>query len=113
MKIVSTNGNVSIVFVGDNPPQAYIIDTQDLGAKKLPENAVSYGIDWSVVFPEGVTISSDVLQEAMYARGIISIDDLKAHSAEIHHVLNSILSMTSAKIYQQVKTVMEDYNGNV
>ena len=121
--LVKRKGMSSIVMYEDSGTlQACIVDSSALsltkdGGKYILKDAIAsatpYGVDWNVILPDGMRISPNELQIALYERGIISIEDLKMNPSVINEVVNALLKKLAAKIYKLAKSGMEDYYGNI
>ena len=111
-------GNASVVLYRDkyNVQQACIVDTKyvkstkpwskfEIHSKAIKEST-PYGIDWSVVYPDGLVLYPDLIQEAFYKKGIITISDLTRNTNDVISVINSLTRMNCTMLINNVRTVL-------
>jgi len=116
--IVRRSRNSSIItYVDDNGnAQACVIDSDLIRNDEIHEvdlkTSTPCGVDWSVVFPEGLTITAEDFQNYMYTHGIIMLEDLKRNPSSIGVAFQSILKIKSAEVYRRVKIALEDYQND-
>jgi hypothetical protein len=125
VKLLKLQRNSAIISYLDEDKvfQAYIIDSKDLKTSRVGDEfevednilsaATPYGVDWSVVFPNGLNLSAGDFQNVMYRRGIISLEDLKKNPSIIGQAIQELLNMSVSKIYHTVKIAMEDYHDSI
>jgi hypothetical protein len=100
--------------------QAAIIDASQLRSDRVGKEieiddqalltSTPYGIDWSVVFPDGIVIPSTDVQRVLYSNGIISLLDVLSNVNAVLNAVNSLTRLTSAKIVRYVRDTMEVTN---
>jgi hypothetical protein len=113
VKILSLVGKAATVRVAD---KTYIIaksyvDNARVGSKTLiPVEAIStgteHGIDWSVIIPEGITITPEEIQSALYSQGIFTIEDVEHNPNGIVSAVGSLVRKTSANLYKKVHEII-------
>ena len=118
MKIVNLiehKGGVAIIEYrdGDGVRQCGIIDGSLVKGKEFTVNdkviktATPYGIDWNVVYPNGLVISADDIQEALYGLGIYTLDDLRRNTNGVIAAINSILKLNNAKLINHARVILK------
>jgi hypothetical protein len=120
VKLISISNRSALIAVDNN---AYIVDIDILPTKRVGaefnfvigmlDRATPYGIDMTVIYPDGILIDPIKLQEKLFELGIFSLDDLKKKPSAINQALISIINSLSAEIYLTIKKTMEDYNDSV
>lgn len=118
-KLLSQHGSSSLILYTDSDGvfQACIVDSEDVMTSRVGEEftledtvlstATPYGIDWSVPFPDGVTITPGDFQNVMYRHGVISLEDLKSNTNAVVDALQELLRLSSISLYKAVKNSME------
>lgn len=119
VKFIQQYGNVSIVSLRDElklvssqhttgiRPGSFVKISDD-----VLDAGISYGIDWSIVFPDGIRIESDQLQKCFYSQGIFTIEDMKNNPNVVVAAINSVLKLTAINIIKQAKETLGDSGGN-
>ena len=115
VKLIKTQGNAAIVMWkdDDNMSQCGIIDAGLIKGKEFEvsnsviRTATPYGIDWNVVYPNGLVISADDIQEALYGMNIITLDDLRKNTNGVIGAINSILRLNNRKLIDHARTTLE------
>ena len=67
---------------------------------------IEYGIDWNLVFPEGLTIGPEELKKCFYSQGIFTIEDLQKDPNIVLAAINSILKLTAVEIIKKAKDTL-------
>ncbi len=115
VELIERKGNVAIIKFQDmhGVPQCGIIDVNLVKgstfevADKVIKTATPYGIDWSVVYPNGLVISADDIQETLYGAGIYTLNDLRRNTNGVIASINSILKLNNAKLINHAKVTLE------
>ena len=115
VELIERKGNVAIIKFQDmhGVPQCGIIDVNLVKgstfevADKVIKTATPYGIDWSVVYPNGLVISADDIQETLYGKGIYTLNDLRRNTNGVIAAINSILKLTNAKLINHARAILE------
>ena len=118
VELIQRKGQVAIVKYRDKKGlvQCVIIDGDyDKGdtfdvANKVIETATPYGIDWSVVYPNGLIISADDIQEALYGMNIYTLGDLRTNTNSVIAAINRILKLNNAKLVNHARNTLEGGN---
>lgn len=119
VKLINIKGSIAIVQFRDNDGilQCGIIDAQLVKGKEFEvsntviRTATPFGIDWSVVYPDGIVISSADLQEALYGMNIITLDDLRKNTVGVIAAINSLLKLSSGKLLNHARQALENAGG--
>lgn len=114
-KILRMSGKSAVVVykAPSDLMAACIVDYEDIAGYK-PGDAVyitdktlststPYGLDWSVFYPDGLTISPQTLQNVMYQNGIVTLQDLKNRASDIPTILAHLYADLGIQLYQLVK----------
>jgi hypothetical protein len=115
VELIQQKGSVAIIKYEDDygVKQCGIIDSNHVRGKtfdvanKVVETATPYGIDWDVVYPNGLVINASDIQEALYGLGIYTLDDIRKNTNGVISAINSILRMTNAKLMNHARTTLE------
>lgn len=115
VKLIEHKGNIAIVKYKDKDgvTQCGIIDGSLVSGKEfsVPNNvldtATPYGIDWSIVYPSGLVIDANVIQEALYGLGIYTLNDVRKNANGVIAAINSVLRLTNAKLLKKARTTLE------
>lgn len=75
-------------------------------SKKVLESGTDYGIDWDIIFPKGIAVRTELLTEALYARGVFSLEDLKQNPQAFHDAMAQVTRSLSKKVLQTVENVL-------
>ena len=115
VKLVRIEGKSAIIIRGND---AFIVDADLLSSERAGtmvgvskdalKYATPYGIDWNVVFPDGLCVNVSKLQEILYAKGIISIEDLKHNPTVLVEALHQLLKISATTVYLTAKEVLND-----
>ncbi|MFA5036566.1 MAG: hypothetical protein WC479_05265 [Candidatus Izemoplasmatales bacterium] len=113
VKIISITGKAAVVRIGD---KTYIIARSYIGNTKvghkvlIPIEAIStgteHGIDWSVIIPDGITITPEEIQSALYSQGIFTIEDVEHNPNGVVNAVGSLIRKTSANLYKKVHEII-------
>lgn len=92
---------------------AYIIDSKDVTtikpgveftvSKEVIDKATPFGIDWEVIYPDGIKISARQMQNIMYTHGIYTLDDVIRNTPMLIQSINNILKLNSANIIRDIR----------
>lgn len=115
VELIEHRGNVAIIKFQDDygVHQCCIIDGSLVKGKtfsvsnKVIETATPYGIDWGVVYPNGLVISADDIQETLYGAGIYTLNDLRRNTNGVIASINSILKLNNAKLINHARVTLE------
>ncbi len=115
VELIEHKGSIAIIkFRDDNGvPQCGIIDGSLVKGKsfsvsdKVIKTATPYGIDWDVVYPNGLVISADDIQETLYGAGIYTLNDLRRNTNGVIASINSILKLNNAKLINHARAILE------
>jgi hypothetical protein len=109
-----------ITYITDGIIQAAIVDSVQLGKErigreieiddKILETSTPYGVDWSVVFPDGLVIDPATIQGVLYNNGIISLQDVLSNTNAVVTAVNQLTRLTGARLIQNIRKVMEASN---
>lgn len=115
--LYAISGKSAIIIVPELC-EAYVIDTIRLPTTRVGSvfvmdrqmlvQATPYGIDLSIVFPDGISIDPKELQCRLLSAGIVSLEDLKGKPSAINQALLSMIGAISASVYRTIKTIMEE-----
>ncbi|MFA5035658.1 MAG: hypothetical protein WC479_00575 [Candidatus Izemoplasmatales bacterium] len=113
VKIISLTGKIAVVRY-DN--KTYIVardyvtgSRPGMNVNILPEaisTGTEHGIDWKLIYPDGITISPEELQSALYAQGIFTIEDMERNPNGVASVIGAITRKTSANLYKTVHDII-------
>ena len=114
VELIKRKGSVAIVKFQDakGVTQCGIIDVDLVKGKtfevfnKVVETATPYGVDWSIVYPHGLVVEADAIQEALYGLGIYTIDDVRRNTNGVISAINSILRITNAKLLDHARKTL-------
>jgi hypothetical protein len=113
VKVLSTSGQVAVIRHGDKTlliSKSYVQNTKVGQKVMVPAHAIStgteYGIDWSIIFPEGITISAEEIQSALYSYGIFTIEDIEKNPNGVVIAMSSLMKKISIGLYKTVHTVI-------
>lgn len=113
VKVLSTSGQVAVIRHGDKTlliSKSYVQNVKAGQNTTVPAHAIStgteYGIDWSVIFPEGITISPEEIQSALYSHGIFTVEDIEKNPNGVVIAMNSLMKKVSINLYKTVRTVI-------
>jgi hypothetical protein len=113
VKVLSVLGAAAAVRYEDKTliiSKHYIKDTKSGGKVDVPLSAIStsteYGIDWSIIIPEGITISAQDIQSALYARGIFTIEDIEKNPNGFANAVSSVVHKAAANLFRKVHEVV-------
>jgi len=115
VELIERKGNVATVKFQDmhGVPQCGIIDGDLVTGKTFEvahdviKTATPYGIDWGIVYPNGLVISADDIQETLYGVGIYTLNDLRRNTNGVIAAMNSILKLSSAKLINHARIILE------
>ena len=92
---------------------AYIIDSDYISSMKpgaeftVPKEAIDkatpFGVDWEVIYPDGIMISAKEMQNIMYSNGIYTLDDVIKNTPMLIQSINNILKLNSANIISDIR----------
>lgn len=114
VKLIKQQGNSAIVMWKDKNyvSQCGIIDVGlvkgsefEISDSKL-KTATPYGIDWTVVYPNGLVISAEDLQEVLYGMNVITLDDLRRNTNGVIAAIGSILKLTNSKLLNHARITL-------
>ena len=113
VKLISLAGKVAGVRIGE---KSYLIDRKYVQGSRIgdkidiPAAALStsteYGIDWSLIIPDGITISPAEIQTVLSSRGIFILEDVKHNANGFADALASLMRKKSAELYRTVQEVI-------
>ena len=63
-------------------------------------------LDWSIIIPEGITISAQDIQSALYARGIFTIEDIEKNPNGFANAVSSVVHKAAANLFRKVHEVV-------
>jgi hypothetical protein len=113
IKFIQQHGNISIVSTSDElrlVPARYTFGIKPGEEVKIPDDVlkqgIEYGIDWSIVFPKGLSIKSEEIKKSFYAQGIFTLEDLKRNPNIVMAAINSILKITAIEIIKKAKDAL-------
>lgn len=115
VELIERRGNIAIIKFQDmhGMLQCGIIDghlatgeTFEV-ADKVIKTATPYGIDWDIVYPNGLVISAGDIQETLYGVGIYTLDDLRRNTNGVIAAITSILKLNSAKLINHARVTLE------
>lgn len=118
VNVVNVRGVSAIVTYRDKDGvlQAAIVDSDDLDShragqeanitQKAMKQSTPYGIDWSLVFPDGIVIPSKDIQEVMYSQGIYTLEELIENTNKFIQAINGLARWSAAKLIRKVKEVL-------
>jgi hypothetical protein len=115
VELIQRKGSVAIVKFRDKKgiTQCGIIDGSLVKGStfqvpnRVIDTATPYGVDWDVVYPDGLVISADDIQEALYGLGIYTLDDLRTNTNGVIAAINSILKLNNAKLVNHARSTLE------
>jgi len=123
VKVHKLSGKVAVVLYKDKHDvyQAVIIDRKDLVSERrdifievsddVMEKSTPYGIDWNIVFPDGIVIDPGTVQNYMYEHGVVAPEDLRSNNTIFRDMLQTYVRSMFANLYNKVmKVIMEDYH---
>lgn len=116
-KIMHVSGQSAIIMYDDPnaeiSPLACVVDRADIGyalpgatvyiSGEAIARSTAYGLDWSVFFPDGLTITAQDLQKVMCSRGILTLEDLKVRATEIPEIVTQLSINVAIQLYNLVK----------
>lgn len=113
VKVLSLSGQVAVIRHGDKTlliSKSYVQNTKVGQNVLVPALAIStgteYGIDWSVIFPEGITLTPEEIQSALYSHGIFTIEDIEKNPNGVVIAMNSLMRKISVDLYKTVHKVI-------
>lgn len=115
VKLIKQQGNSAVVMWKDDKgaSQCGIIDASLVKGSEFEvydtklKTATPYGIDWTVVYPNGLVISAEDLQEALYGMNIITLDDVRRNTNGVIAAIGSILKLTNAKLLNHARITLK------
>ena len=119
-KLIKKSGLSAIIMYRNNDGflNAAIIDSKDLPTErtsiefeisdKILSTSTPYGVDWTVVFPDGIVIQPVDIQEVLYSNGIIAMIDIIHNTVAVISAINSLTRLTSARILKMIRETMEE-----
>ena len=113
VKVISLVGKVAAIRFGDKTfiiSRHYVKDTKVGQLVLIPAAAIStgteYGIDWKLIIPEGIVITSEEVQSALYGQGIFTIEDMERNPNGVASAIGAITRKTSANLYKTVHDII-------
>jgi hypothetical protein len=106
IKYRDRDGVIQAIVVDANELDSHRVGQESNITYKAVKDGTPFGIDWSIVYPNGIVIPSSDIQEVMYAQGIYTLEDLVINSVKLVQAVNSLARWTGAKIIHQVKEVL-------
>ena len=112
-KVISLVGKVAAVRIDNRSilvSRSYIGHAKVGDKVEIPDKAVStgteYGIDWSLIVPEGIVISPEEIQSALASHSIFTLEDMKHNPNVFVAALNSLTRKKSAELFKAVQKVI-------
>lgn len=115
VKLVRQFGNISVVEDPLDSKLKLISSTYVEGVKlgddfqvsaDVIRKGIEYAIDWSILFPDGIHITSESLQKSFYAQGIFTLEDVNMNPNLVVSAINSIVKLTAVEIVRKSKEIL-------
>ena len=113
VKVISLSGKSAVVRFDS---RTYVISRNYVTDSRLGDNididpeaiatGTEHGIDWSLIYPDGITISSEELQSALYAQGIFTLEDIERNPNGVVNAVGSFIRKISAELYKTVHNMI-------
>lgn len=71
-------------------------------SEQVLDNALEYGIDFSILMPEHITISANDVQQALRSYGVWDDEDILKRPRDVVAALQSVVRLTYADIVNRV-----------
>jgi hypothetical protein len=113
-KYVKRIGNVAIVVLNSEIPKralmvnAAVVSDVKKGqefqiSQKIVSTGTEYSLDWDLIIPDGLQISSQELQNALIDRGIFTIEDYWNNQNIVNDAITVLVGKLRIEMAQHVK----------
>lgn len=113
VKVISLVGKIASVRYGDKTfviSRSYVEGAKVGQSLQVPIEAIStgteHGIDWKVIIPDGIVISPEDVQNALYAQGIFTLEDIDKNPNGVASAVGSVVRKTAAELFKTVHKVI-------
>jgi hypothetical protein len=113
VKVISLSGKSAVVRFDS---RTYVVSRSYVTGSRPGDNididpeaiatGTEHGIDWSLIYPDGITLSPEELQSALYAQGIFTIEDMERNPNGVASAIGAITRKTSANLYKTVHEII-------
>lgn len=113
VKVISLTGKSAVVRFDS---RTYVVSRSYVTGSRPGDNididpeaiatGTEHGIDWSLIYPDGITLSPEELQSALYAQGIFTLEDIEHNPNGVVNAVGSITRKISAELYKTVHNIL-------
>lgn len=87
-------------FIGEIPGKDTEVEEEVL------ERGADYGLDWDVIFPDGIFVESSELGNMLFDRGVYTVEDLRDNPQAFQDAIQQLTRKLSKQVQRTVKEVL-------
>ena len=114
VKVLKVSGNSLVVQAGGIA--TIISKPEDIKKPRIGEQieisetdyltGTEYGLDWDIIFPEGLIISSQDLQRSLYAHGLFTLEDLKRNPNVLASAISHVIRLSASSLIKSAEQAL-------
>jgi hypothetical protein len=103
--VVVTIGGKSLIISKTSAMQAKIGSVVDVSEEDIL-TGTEYGLDWDIILPDGICVNSQIIQNALYAYGLFTLEDLKRNPNQVVAAVSSMLKLTTIELIKSAENAL-------